>query len=293
MIDRSQTPVSLSSHGLDYAPRQGWRGVTGAPREQEERRPAKEKKPRGAGYVVAVQSFACVVVLLLALLLRGAGGEAYTQLCESFRESLMRNDLLATLASLWDGDPAADLTGQLAAENDAAQGTVESEAILSESTVPTAAGTAGQGRLPPAGAFAVGLRVNRPAWPPLAAGTLTSPYGYRENPTGQGEQFHRGIDIAAPAGTPIAAMFFGWVSQVGESVSLGRYVVLEHGDGVEVLYAHCARVDVTEGAVIRAGETVARVGATGDATGNHVHIEVRAAGIVYNPSAIIEEARYA
>lgn len=298
--------------------------------------PPREKKPAGMGRVIAVQCIACVAALLLVLLLRTAGGAAYTQLRESFQSSLMRNDLLATLARLWDGDPTETVSGQLESRNDqasAAQGnessgnesqTPENRNQTSENApdtagdngggtsadegkngsgdrqdtssageggTPAAAGTGG-GRLPPEGALAVPLLVNRAAVPPLQAGTLTSGYGYRDSPTGGAEQFHWGVDIAAPAGTPIAAMFFGTVTAAGESSSFGNYVRLTHGDGVEVLYAHCSRLLVSAGTVVRPGETVALVGATGAATGNHLHVQVSCDGTVYHPGGMVPLERY-
>lgn len=283
-----------------------------------------KKERRWRLSVVGVQCIACVVVLLLALLLRTAGGAAYEQLRQSFHESLMRNDLLATLSMLWDGDPLEDVVSQpsdttgestTTSTTGGTDGTTTSTdkttstTSTSTTTAPTtgtaqttgattkasgvsATGTAG-GRLPPEGVLAVALRVNRVACAPVSQGSLTSGYGYRQDPTGEDEQFHRGVDIAAPAGTPIAAMFYGQVTAAGESDSLGQYIRLNHGDGVEVLYAHCSGVVAVQGAFVRPGETVALVGATGDATGSHVHVQISCDGQVYNPSAILPLSRYA
>ncbi len=268
----------------------GWWGSTPPPDTE----PEKKKKAYGVGLVVAVQSIACVVVLLLALLVRTAGGEPYARLCKSFQESLMRNDLMAALAALWDGDPADRVASELEQLNEHADAATDTTATTGNATfptAPTATGTAGYTL--PAGVLAVPLRVNHIPVPPVSAGTLTSGYGYREDPTGEGAQFHRGVDIAAPAGTPVVAMFYGRVTTVGESDSFGKYVRIDHGDGVEVLYAHCSAVLAEEGVVLRAGETVALVGATGDATGNHVHIEVSSDGLIYDPSRIVPVTRYA
>ena len=238
--------------------------------KKENPAPLPEKPPHRLS-VVGVQSIACGVVLLLALLLRLAGGDAYTQLRDRFQQSLMSNDLLGVLASLWEESPA-----------------VEEESGES----PVSTDDTG-GRLPPAGTLAVSLRVNRVAAAPVATGVVTSGYGYRQNPTGDGEQFHRGVDIAADAGSPIAAMYDGEVTQVGTSESLGNYIRLSHGDGVTVLYAHCAQVLAQEGVRVRAGETVALVGSTGDSTGSHVHIQVSADGTVYNPAGTVPLENYA
>ncbi len=250
-------------------PSAGWQGVEPSPS------PPKPKKKRGLGWLIAMQSAACAVLVLAALLLRAAGGDAYVALRDRFCESIARNDLLATFAALWDGDPADMVASELQEENDHA---------------PSASGTAG--RLPPQGATAVNLLTNHIPSPPLSVGTLTSGYGYRDDPMGQGQQFHHGVDIAAPYGTPIAALFYGTVKTVGEEASLGRYVVLDHGAGVQVMYAHCAEIIAPQGAVVRGGETVALVGSTGDSTGNHVHIQVTGDGLIYNPTAIASVARY-
>ena len=242
-------------------------------RVQSEEREKKEEKKKGSVWsVVVVQSVACAVVVLLALLLRWMDGTAYEQLRDGFYRGMMGNELLATLARWWDGDPLED-TSQPPQED--------------------AVSSVGVGRLPPEGALAVGLRVNRPAVSPLAEGTIASGYGYRQNPTGEGEQFHRGVDIAAPAGTPIAAMYDGTVTEVGENDSLGWYLRLDHGAGVEILYAHCREILVAEGTVVRAGERVALVGSTGDSTGPHLHLQVSADGVVYHPAGFLPLSRYA
>ncbi|MBE6779202.1 MAG: M23 family metallopeptidase [Ruminococcaceae bacterium] len=258
MIEQERT----SWHG-------GWSGTASPPSTA----PPPEKKPRrarGTGLVVAVQSLACVAILLLALLLRAAGGEAYTHLCRRFKECLQRNDLLAAVMALWDGDPVEEVTSQVTQMNETVSGTAL-----------------------PDGVVAVPLMVNGFGVPPLTDGTLTSGYGYREDPFDRTVDFHRGVDIAAPTGTPIAAMYYGRVLAVGESDSLGRFVRLSHGDGVEVLYAHCSAVLVQENTVLRAGETVALVGDTGRATGSHLHVEVSADGTVFDPGGMLPMDRYA
>lgn len=259
--------------------------------QEQPKPPEKEKSPSSGGWsVLAVQSIACVVILLLVLLARVAGGSAYEQLREGYFDGMMSNDLLAALTRLWDGDPLEALS------SDPLQEEGESRTAATTTTTTTTATAAGVsdtgGRLPPEGALAVAVRANQPAYLPLSSGRLTSDYGYRENPTGEGEQFHRGVDIAAPAGTPVAAMFYGSVTAVGENESLGRYIRLAHG-GMEVLYAHCMQIVASEGMTVRGGETVALVGATGDATGNHVHIQVSVGGVVYDPCGVVPLVLYA
>ncbi len=256
------------------------------------------KKARGGWQLLAVQSIACVVILLLAVFVRVGGGSLYEQLRQSFGDALMRNDLAAVLAGLWDGNPLDALSSDplgMDGEGTQTQSTTTTQAGATSTTTTTsttAAGVSYTGRLPPQGASAVAICVNHPAMLPLAKGVLTSRYGYRDNPTAAGEQFHRGIDIAAPQGTRLAAMYYARVTAVGESAGLGHYICLTSGD-VEILYAHCAEILASEGAIVRAGETVALVGATGDATGSHVHIAVSVDGVTYNPSGIVPVSCYA
>lgn len=139
----------------------------------------------------------------------------------------------------------------------------------------------------PEGATFATLKINRLASAPLPVGILSSGFGYRTSPTTGKDGFHQGMDIAADMGTPVSAMFFGVVSEVGQSSSYGNYVKLYHGNGLCVLYAHCSEILVTQGAVIRAGEVVARVGSTGDSTGPHLHVEITLHDVAYDPSSVV------
>ena len=87
-------------------------------------------------------------------------------------------------------------------------------------------------------------------------------------------------------------MFFGVVIEVGKSDSLGNYLRLYHGGGMEVLYAHCSEILVQKDVVVKAGETVAKVGNTGDSTGDHLHVEVKVDGVSYDPAYILPMEKY-
>ena len=109
-------------------------------------------------------------------------------------------------------------------------------------------------------------------------GTLTSRFGERWN------RQHCGIDIGAPAGTPITAAEGGTViySQYNTG-GYGNLVKLSHGNGVETWYAHCSLLLVSEGDVVEQGEEIGLVGTTGNSTGNHLHFEVRVNGEPVDP----------
>lgn len=124
-------------------------------------------------------------------------------------------------------------------------------------------------------------------WPVQGANTisLSNDYGYRWNPGGQSRTFHPAIDIPAETGTPVLAATDGTVTETGFDADRGNYLLLDHGDGLTILYAHCQSVDVMAGDTVQAGEGIATVGNTGMSTGPHLHFEVRQDGEAQNPTA--------
>ncbi|MDI9570057.1 MAG: M23 family metallopeptidase [Pseudomonadota bacterium] len=122
-------------------------------------------------------------------------------------------------------------------------------------------------------------------------GTITSPFGSRINPITGRVELHRGIDIAAPAGTPIQATADGVVSFSGWNRGGGYMVVVEHGHGFSTCYAHNRANAVRVGQRVQRGDTLGYVGATGNATGNHLHYEIWQDGRVINPRRSLEVAR--
>jgi murein DD-endopeptidase MepM/ murein hydrolase activator NlpD len=116
----------------------------------------------------------------------------------------------------------------------------------------------------------------RLAWPVRAP--VTSPFGPR------GFGFHSGIDLPAGRGTPVAAAASGRVVWAGLMAGgWGKLVIVAHKRGVRSMYAHLSQVDVQVGEEVQTGDQVGRVGATGDATGPHLHFEVRLRGAAVDP----------
>jgi peptidoglycan hydrolase-like protein with peptidoglycan-binding domain len=115
------------------------------------------------------------------------------------------------------------------------------------------------------------------AWP-LRSAQLGEPFGPR------GNRFHAGIDLIDPRGTPVAAAGAGRVVWAGfRPGGWGRVVTVAHESGVRSMYAHLARVDVRLGERVRSGQRIGLVGATGNATGPHLHFEVRVRGAAVDP----------
>ncbi|MEU1370751.1 M23 family metallopeptidase [Streptomyces sp. NPDC005803] len=110
---------------------------------------------------------------------------------------------------------------------------------------------------------------------PTSSYTITSTFGEAGSMWSSG--FHTGLDFAAPTGTPIKAVHTGTVKSAGYSGSYGYRTVLELEDGTEVWFCHQSSIDVSVGQKVTTGDTIGRVGATGNVTGPHLHLEVHTA----------------
>ena len=119
-------------------------------------------------------------------------------------------------------------------------------------------------------------------WPLPVAGTITSQFGHRVDPITGEVSSHTGTDIACAEGTPILAAADGIVTVANGldswGGSYGYYIQIDHGGGLETLYAHCSSICVTTGQQVQAGQVIGYVGHTGRATGSHLHLETRANG---------------
>lgn len=126
----------------------------------------------------------------------------------------------------------------------------------------------------------IGISLIRPT-----TGILTSRFGWRSRDN------HKGIDIAAPYGTPIYAAASGTVtfSEYGYGGGYGNHVVVSHGNGVQTLYGHCSSLAVSTGEYVSQGQLIAYVGSTGISTGNHLHLEVRVNGVAQDPQNYVYE----
>lgn len=114
-------------------------------------------------------------------------------------------------------------------------------------------------------------------------GGITSGFGMRFHPILHRSRLHAGCDFGGGTGTPIVAVASGTVVYAGTMRGYGNVVVVDHGGGLSTLYAHCSSIGVSDGATVAQGQTIARVGSTGLATGPHLHFEVRKNGAPVNP----------
>lgn len=119
-------------------------------------------------------------------------------------------------------------------------------------------------------------------------GWVSSGFGWREHPVEGGEKFHNGVDLAVNDGTEVKAFASGVVDYIGDSPIYGKYLQLKHEGGVTTFYAHCSKLCVQQGEAVSAGQKVAESGETGNATGPHLHFELKRDGVRLNPLYYIE-----
>ena len=122
---------------------------------------------------------------------------------------------------------------------------------------------------------------------PIKEGNITSKFGYRVSPITNKYSLHSGLDISAPENTKIYSAYDGVVEKAEYHEINGNYIVVKHSDNLKTTYNHCNKLFVNVGETVKKGEVIALVGATGWATGNHLHFEVLLNGKYVNPLYVL------
>lgn len=120
-------------------------------------------------------------------------------------------------------------------------------------------------------------------WPAPAYTRISDDYGWRTHPTLGVQQFHNGVDMAAPSGSAILAAADGEVVAAAYNATMGNYVMIDHGGGLFTIYMHASALFVSSGNIVSAGDEIAAVGSTGRSTGPHLHFGVRLNGSYVSP----------
>lgn len=120
-------------------------------------------------------------------------------------------------------------------------------------------------------------------WPAPSYTRISDSFGWRHHPILNRQQFHNGVDMAAPGGSPILAAYDGTVVAAGYSSTMGNYIYLNHGSGLVTIYMHASALYVSVGQDVSKGDKIAAVGTTGRSTGNHLHFGVRLNGSYVDP----------
>lgn len=129
-----------------------------------------------------------------------------------------------------------------------------------------------------------------PSRTPIDNYRTSSSYGMRTHPVLGGLRGHKGIDMAAPSGTPIYATADGLVSKAEWFSSYGNFIAIGHGGELETRFGHLSRIAVSAGQRVRKGDLIGYVGSTGRSTGPHLHYEVRVAGQAVDPTPYMTES---
>ena len=120
-------------------------------------------------------------------------------------------------------------------------------------------------------------------WPAPSYTRISDDYGNRTHPILGTQQFHNGVDMAAPNGSPILAAYDGEVIAASYSPTMGNYIMIDHGDSLITIYMHASSVSVSPGTMVARGEQIGCVGSTGRSTGPHLHFSVRLNGSYVSP----------
>jgi murein DD-endopeptidase MepM/ murein hydrolase activator NlpD len=239
------------------------------------RRRATHERRRDESFlmVTLAQGVLCALMLAAALMLSGYFG--MTELKAAFYSMLSREtqavEVVAVVQKAQDSDGLRRAKSLVQSIIDQIAG---GESILSGQggALPVFLEGGATQLSAPEGTTLATVVLSAPMAQPVQ-GRLTSKFGFRLHPvTGQSD-FHTGVDLAAPAGTPIAAAYPGVVSEVGQSRIYGNFVVLDHG-GFQTRYCHCETILARVGMKLRQRETIATVGNTGVSTGAHLHFEL-------------------
>jgi len=129
-----------------------------------------------------------------------------------------------------------------------------------------------------------------PSVMPVKDSWFSSNFGWRIDPFTGKEAMHEGVDFVVPKGTPIYASAGGVVAYAALHPQYGNLVEIDHGNGVITRYAHNSKLLVQVGQVVRRGQKISLSGATGRATGPHMHFEVRYKGVAQNPVRFLKDA---
>lgn len=128
-----------------------------------------------------------------------------------------------------------------------------------------------------------------PSFWPTVSRRIASPFGMRFHPILRIHRMHEGVDLGGAIGDNIYAAASGTVIRTAFDSGLGHYLIIDHTGGITTLYAHCSRILVREGNIVRKGQVIARVGNTGLSSSPHLHFEVRVNNVPVNPLLFIRQ----
>jgi murein DD-endopeptidase MepM/ murein hydrolase activator NlpD len=231
----------------------------------DENEDEKKRGIKGMQFLFSIQIIACLAVVLGVYALSSVGGTIYDNFKSWYKEEINKSIVVGESGEEYQA--AFNYINNLIKDkiNNSPSSEPEQNQSEANSTKSLANGE---------------VKVTSFLSKPLEAGKISSPFS-------DGRQ-HKGIDIAAKTDTQISAVLPGVVEEAKESPSYGKYVIINHGNDVKTLYAHCNALDVEKGQEVSRGTPIAKVGSTGDSTGPHLHFEFIVNDVRYNPLPIIQ-----
>lgn len=236
--------------------------------------------------LVATQSIVCVVIIVVAFAFKMIGGDFYTNekqiYVANFEDETTPAEVISQLSSVVSSnsnekkESTPEVTNvnaqtdglDLIGEDDSTACIIDFAEVQTLSSVKMAKNNMVK---------------------PLSACRITSEYGYRVNPVSGLYRLHSGIDLGADTGDSIYSVLDGTVIRSDYASDYGHYVVVDHGDGLHTLYAHCSERLVEAGDKVKQGDEIALVGSTGASTGPHLHFEVRVNNERINPLNLLPQ----
>ncbi|MDR1891612.1 MAG: peptidoglycan DD-metalloendopeptidase family protein [Oscillospiraceae bacterium] len=275
--------------------------------EMDETRPRRRREPDKGFEVLKAQLVICAAALLFALILKFIGGDVYAATKEKyatmFDDTTTVDEVLQTVTHAFDMSSRPEDGSGSGAESETPAESEISQPEETGSEAPTeSAASAGSGDQVGGedegaafteygdavnGIVQTGASINTMKMPVI--GRISDYFGYRTHPITGEFKLHRGLDIAAPSGDSIKAAYDGVTEKRGEQDDYGLYIMLDHGGGLETLYAHCSRLIAPVGSAVKKGQVIALVGNTGNSTGPHCHFEVRVNNVRINPLWLIAD----
>jgi len=251
-----------------------------SPYHPKEKSIGKKGKVGGSHLLTVIQIAVCSVVLVAFALLRAFGGTTYTDIknwyLQHINNSIVAQEQMNTIKEsfLHAFQSSSSASSQVSSSSTSTNSqAVQGTSVLVSATTAVATKSI-YSQVP------VSLSVL--LTPPVENGTVTSAFGWRNG------VLHKGIDIAAPLGTKIYSALPGKVETCTQNSSYGNYLIIDHGNDIKTLYAHCSSILVKSGDTVKYGQQIACVGSTGDSTGTHLHFELLIHQINYDPQPMLK-----
>lgn len=239
---------------------------------------SQKNKAGGSHLLTIVQIAVCSIVLAGFALLKTFGGDAYTQVknwyLQNINNSIVAQEQINNIKEsfLHAFQSSSSSSSQVSSSSSSTKSVQETAVLVN--TKPAVATKSIYSQVP------VSLSVL--LTPPIQKGTVSSSFGWRNG------VLHKGMDIAAPQGTKIYSALPGKVETCTRNPSYGNYLIINHGNDIKTLYAHCSSILVKSGDTVKYGQEIACVGSTGDATGPHLHFELLIHETNYDPQPMLK-----